>query len=130
VKNTSKVGNLTVAKLLVALAEKGKTVLTPFGEGERYDLMIDEGDKVLRVQCKTGRLRSGSIVFNNYSQTAAGTKKYGVSVDAYGVHCPQNGKMYLVPVSDCASTKTFLRVEPTKTAWKKKAIRYAKEFEL
>jgi PD-(D/E)XK endonuclease len=128
-KNTSKVGNLTVAKLLVALAEKGKTVLTPFGEGERYDLMIDEGEKVLRVQCKTGKLTKGCIVFNNYSQTAAGTKKYGTSVDAYGVHCPQNGKMYLVPASDCLGYKTRLRVEPTKNG-RKKNIRYAEGYEI
>lgn len=128
-KNTSKVGNLTVAKLLVALAEKGKVVLTPFGEGERYDLMIDEGKKVLRVQCKTGKLRKGCVLFNNYSQTGAGTKFYGTTVDAYGVYCPQNGKMYLVPAKDCMRYKTGLRVEPTKNG-RTKNIRYAERYEI
>jgi hypothetical protein len=128
-KDTTKVGNLTVAKLIVALAEKGKTVLTPFGEGERYDLMIDEGTKVVRVQCKTGKLKKGVISFNNYSQTGRGTTRYGTSVDAYGVHCPQNGKMYLVPAGDCAKFKTSLRIDPAKSG-REKDIRYAAKYEI
>jgi hypothetical protein len=128
-RDTSRVGNVTVAKVLLALVVKGKNVLTPFGEGERYDLMIDEGRSVVRVQCKTGRLRKGSVIFNNYSQTAAGWKKYKDSVDAYGVFCPQNQKTYLVPVKVCASGKTALRVEPAKNGMTKN-IRYAERFEV
>jgi hypothetical protein len=130
-KDTTKVGNLTLAKLLVALTERGKIVLTPFGEGGRYDLMIDEGEKVLRVQCKTGKLMKDCIVFNNYSQSAAGTKKYGTSIDAYGVYCPQNGKIYLVPASECLGYKTRLLIEPTEDARKKrKNIRLAIQYEI
>ena len=29
-----------------------------------YDLVLDLGAEFLRVQCKTGRLRDGAIVFN------------------------------------------------------------------
>jgi hypothetical protein len=128
-KDTSRVGNVTVAKVLLALVTKGKNVLTPFGEGERYDLMIDEGRAVIRVQCKTGKLKNGGIVFNNYSSTAAGVKKYGDSVEAYGVFCPQNGKTYLVPVGSCANGKTVLRVKPAKSG-RKKGIRLAEKFEI
>jgi PD-(D/E)XK endonuclease len=129
VKNTCKIGNLTVAKLLVALAEKGKIVLTPFGEGGRYDLLIDEDGKFTRTQCKTGKLKSGAIVFRNYSQTGAGTKAYGKSVDAYGVYCPQNGKCYLVPAKVCAGFITTLRVEEAKNNRRKK-IRLAAKYEI
>src|SRR5271166_1838551 len=123
-KDTSRVGNITVAKVLLALVLKGKNVLTPFGEGGRYDLLIDEDAKFVRVQCKTGRLRNGKIIFNNYSQTAAGWKKYRDSVDAYGVFCPQNQKTYLVPRKDCATGQTSLRVEPAKNGMTKN-IRHA-----
>ena len=128
-RNTSKVGNITVAKVLVALAEHDKVVLTPFGEGLRYDLLIDEGNRFIRVQCKTGRLRNGRVVFNNYSVTGAGTKRYGESVDAYGVYCPQNRKTYLVPAVDCTKTATCLRVEPAKNGMQKN-IRHAEKYEL
>ena len=127
-KDTTKIGNVTVAKVLLALVEKDKQVLLPFGEGGRYDLLIDEG-KFLRVQCKTGRLRKGKIIFNNYSQTAAGWRKYKQDVDAYGVFCPQNGKTYLVPVKDCATGQTTLRIEPAKNG-NRKRIRFAEKYEL
>jgi PD-(D/E)XK endonuclease len=128
-KNTSHVGNVTVGRILVTLAEKGKIVLTPFGEGCRYDLLIDEGEKFVRVQCKTGKLKRGCVVFKNYSVTAAGSRCYGTAVDAYGVYCPQNKKCYFVPAKDCASFETCLRVEPAKNGMKKN-IRFAKDFEL
>jgi PD-(D/E)XK endonuclease len=35
----------------------------PFGANQRYDFAIDVGDRFLRAQCKTGRLRQGTIVF-------------------------------------------------------------------
>lgn len=127
-RNTTKIGNVTVANVLLALVKKDKQVLLPFGEGERYDLLIDEG-KFLRVQCKTGKLKGGAITFNNYSQTAAGWRKYKNAVDAYGVYCPQTGKTYLVPVTDCATGKTSLRIEPAKNGMQKN-IRYAKAYEL
>lgn len=127
-KNTSRIGNVTVANVLLALVKRDRQVLTPFGEGGRYDLVIDEG-RFIRVQCKTGRLQNGSVVFNNYSQTAAGWKKYKDSVDAYGVFCPQTGKTYLVPVADCASGKTALRVSPARNGMKKN-IRYAEGYEI
>jgi len=48
---------------MLALREAGFAVLVPFGENTRYDLVIDDGERLARVQCKTGRLRSGAIVF-------------------------------------------------------------------
>ena len=118
-------------RITLALMENHQTVLLPVGEGLYYDLLIDkgQGQKFDRVQCKTGKLKNGAIVFDNYSSTAAGNKKYGDKVDFYGVFCPQNGKSYLVPSNECANSKTCLRVEPAKNGMKKN-IRLAKAFEL
>jgi PD-(D/E)XK endonuclease len=49
---------------MTALHEGGFTVLVPFGENLRYDLAIDNGSRLARVQCKTGRLRAGAIRSN------------------------------------------------------------------
>jgi hypothetical protein len=38
-------------------------VSIPFGTNQRYDLIVDLGDRLVRVQCKTGRLRDGTIKF-------------------------------------------------------------------
>lgn len=40
--------------ILARLVQAGKMVLVPFGENQRYDLLIDEGDVFVRVQCKDG----------------------------------------------------------------------------
>jgi hypothetical protein len=128
-KNTSKIGNTTVAKLLGALAASDKVVLMPFGEGLRYDLVLDEAGTFIRVQCKTGKLKGGCVTFKNYSVTGSGSRRYGSSVDAYGVYCPQNGKCYYVPAADCAGFETSLRVEPAKNGMRKN-IRHAGKYEL
>ena len=45
----------------MALVSLGKVVLIPWGE-EHYDLVLDEGDRFVRVQCKTGTLRRASVM--------------------------------------------------------------------
>jgi hypothetical protein len=51
-------------RIIAALADQNKDVLAPLGDFLRYDLVIDEGDRLLRVQCKTGHLVKGAVVFN------------------------------------------------------------------
>ena len=46
------------------LVRRGFTVLLPFGVNQRYDLVLDVGGEFIRGQCKTGRLRQGSVVFS------------------------------------------------------------------
>jgi PD-(D/E)XK nuclease superfamily protein len=58
------VGQRTEAIVLAELVRRGYRVLTPFGTNQRYDLAIDLGDRFLRAQCKTGRLRRGTIIFH------------------------------------------------------------------
>ena len=128
-KNTSRIGNVAVAKVVAALLEAGKTVLAPVGEGTRYDLALDDAGTLVRIQCKTGKLKNGCVIFKNYSVTGAGTKCYGDSVDAYGVYCPQNGKTYYVPAKDCPGYMTTLRIEPAKNG-NKNLVRLAERYEL
>jgi hypothetical protein len=37
----------------------------PFGGGHPYGIALDDGGKLLRVQCKTGRLLEGGVVFSD-----------------------------------------------------------------
>jgi hypothetical protein len=46
-------GKTTEAAILWRLVELGKTVLIPWND-ERYDLVVDEGDRFVRIRCKTG----------------------------------------------------------------------------
>jgi len=64
------VGDRTTLAVMLALRDAGFAISVPFGENTRYDLVIDDGVRLLRVQCKTGRLRNGSIFFATCSTSA------------------------------------------------------------
>ena len=57
------VGDRSTLAVMLALQRAGYVVLLPFGENTRYDLVIENGTSFARVQCKTGRLRSGAVRF-------------------------------------------------------------------
>jgi hypothetical protein len=52
--NTKQLGDETEAHVLTALIGAGYTVSVPFGDNERYDLVLDTGERFLKAQCKTG----------------------------------------------------------------------------
>jgi hypothetical protein len=113
-KDTKLVGDVSTAMILSSLLRMKRNVLLPFGDRHRYDLVIETDGTFLRVQCKTGRLEDGCIVFNCYSVVKdSKTKKYvhktyEDQVDAYGVYCPQVDKSYLIPAEKCSRSESRL----------------------
>lgn len=67
----NRIGAITETKVIGALVEAGKRILRPEGEGCPYDLVIDEDGLFFRVQCKTGRLKKGAILFPTHRLRAA-----------------------------------------------------------
>lgn len=117
--NTRKLGEISQLAVASALAKAGWTILMPYGDGQRYDLVIDGPDGFRKVQCKTGRLSDdGSVIaFNAQSTSAHGsvTRSYKGEVDYFGVYCPQLDKTYLIPMSDdLPDTEIALRILPSK----------------
>jgi PD-(D/E)XK endonuclease len=130
------IGDRTTLAVMLALREIGYAVLVPFGENTRYDLVIDDGHTLSRVQCKTGRLRLGSIVFATCSRDAHHPKpkviqrQYQGQVDYFGVYCPQTGGTYLVPIEQVPTRRAaVLRVLPSRNRQRKK-IRWAADYEI
>lgn len=120
-RDTNVIGALTESKVLATLVSAGFVVAIPFGVA-KYDLIIDGNDGLKRVQCKTGRLKNGAVSFNVYSvkrQSGGGwsTVCYQGEADLFGVYCPQNDKVYLVPVDDHVGS-IALRIEPAKNGQK------------
>ena len=52
------VGERAQGKILARLMEYNFTILIPFGDSARYDLVIEKEGNFWRVQCKTGRIRN------------------------------------------------------------------------
>ena len=137
--DTKSIGELSQAIILARLAEVGYVVSIPFGENQRYDLVIEDGDAhFYRVQCKTGWLLQGCVAFNSasnyYHHPAKGEKKdyrrhYRGQIDYFAVYAPAIKKTYLVPVDHVATIEGRLRLEPTKNN-QAKYVRWAKDYEL
>jgi hypothetical protein len=107
--------------------------LVPFGFNQRYDLVIDIEGWFARVQCKTGRLRNGCVVFNAQSVRANTRKRvlrdYKEDVEMFIVYCPDTELLYAVPIDDVTRTEATLRVEPTANG-QNRNVRWARDYEL
>ena len=127
---TTTVGNLSEAKILVALIEARYIVARPFGDGCRYDYVIDDGETLQRVQCKTGSLKNGCVVFNAFSVAGNSNGKpqgYADAADLFAVYCPDNDQVYLVPIARVGASKVYLRVEQTQNNQQRR-VRWAEEY--
>jgi hypothetical protein len=130
------VGDRTTLAVMLALRENGFGVLVPFGENTRYDLVIDDGARFSRVQCKTGRLRQGAVLFavcscyGHHLRPGEARRDYRGEVDYFGVYCPETTAVYLVPIEDLSvRVQATLRVEPTRNGQRCK-IRFAADYEI
>jgi PD-(D/E)XK endonuclease len=136
VEHPKTIGDRTTLAVMTALHASGFGVLLPFGENCRYDLVIDGGGQLARVQCKTGRLRDGCVRFNTCSSYAHHrssdfqTRAYKGEVDYFAVHCLETAGVYLIPISDLeANRQATLRVAPARNGQRRR-IRLAATYEI
>lgn len=121
---------------MLALQEAGYEMAVPFGENVRYELVIDDGARLARVQCKTGRLRNGAVRFAtcscyaHHSRPLEARRDYLGQIDYFAVFCRETSGVYLIPIGDVATrTKAMLRVEPARNSQQKR-IRLASDYQI
>ena len=127
--NTKDIGEISEAQTLAAFLRAGLTVLLPFGDNQRYDLVVHLGNRFIRVQCKTGRLRDGKIVSvtrSSYAHRGRGNRGYLGEADFFAIYCPETDRVYIVPVTEKKNAQ--LRVEAPKNG-QVKGIVWAKDVE-
>ena len=126
------IGELSEVEVFCALHRAGLGVLTPpFSDNLRYDCIVDDGERLSRVQVKTGRLEGGCIEFNacrTYWHRRA-SYTYRGQIDFFGVWCGDLGRVYLVPVLECGVSLARLRVEPPRNG-QRRGVRWASDYEL
>lgn len=128
---TDRKGDSTTLHVAAALAKRGETILLPFSGNERYDLALDRAGKLYRIQCKTGRYRVGTIMFNTCSFPRGKRCDYTGDADAFGVYCLELNKTFLIPIEQVtAKTSCQLRVDPPKLNRTKLKMLYAAQFEI
>src|SRR5919202_1479185 len=102
--STTVKGDIAEQAVVLALMAAGETVLKPISNGLRYDLVIDNLDgNFTRVQVKTGMLKRGGSVLAFRAYNADARRPNGVSyqgqVDAFGVYCPWDGRVFFAPMA-------------------------------
>lgn len=132
--NSRDKGELAEGVILALLLRKGFIVSLPFGGAHRYDIIVEDRNgngKLLKVQCKTGRLRKGAVTFNSCSTNGFTGKSddYHGDADVFAVYCPGNEEVYWVPVAVVGRRKGKLRIDDTKNS-QSKGIVWAKDFRM
>lgn len=135
-ENTKRIGNLTELQCATYLYELGCSISIPFGNSEKYDLIMDYNNKLYKIQCKHSSEQFNEdgqiygIMFKTVWQghNSQGYKKYQYSPEEIDFFATSyNGKCYLVPCSQCSNEKT-LRILPTKNG-QIKGINFLKDYE-
>ncbi len=131
--NPSRKGDETEATILATLMQLGVSVSVPFGDSDRYDLVVDDGRSRFRVQCKTGNWVNGTVRFNLYSSTDGRAGRVDVDyteedVDVFAVYSPQTGEVYWVPIAETGRGEMRLRVEEPHPKAPKSKIHWADEY--
>jgi PD-(D/E)XK endonuclease len=135
VEHPKTIGDCTTLAVMLALRASGYDISVPFGENTRYDLVLDDGESLRRVQCKTGRLREGAVRFATASSyyhhpnEKPTQRHYRGQVDGFAVHCRETGAVYLVPIENLPSEGASLRVTPPLNRQRKR-IRFAADYEI
>ena len=116
-------------EILVAanLTECGYLILLPWGESEKYDLVLHRnGTNFERVQVKYVSLKDGALNVPCRSNNESYTSQ---DFEWIAVYCPELNTFYYIPSKylDTHGGTITLRTEPTKNN-QKKGILWAKDF--
>jgi hypothetical protein len=113
---------------LNALIRADLMVLVPFGDGSPYDLLVDTGHALIKVQVKCGRIHDDCIEFNSCgTDHGRGRMSYEGRADVFGVHAPQLDRVFVVPVEGCPRFQGRLRLTPTRNNQQRR-VRYASDY--
>jgi hypothetical protein len=122
--------NACEATILSSFVQRGYGVLVPFGGGHPYDLVVELGSGLLRVQCKRAWSYQGCVVFNaRTTDHGQGRRSYRGLADIFGVHFPPTSNVYLVPVEAVEAAKGWLRLEPTRNNQRRR-VKFAADYEI
>jgi len=129
--NSKSKGEISEALILARLLELGYSVSLPFGNNQRYDMVVDDGKSLIKAQCKTARVVNGCVSFRVCSTNGftGEHRTYEGEVDVFLVYCPGTKGFYKIKIEEATKTEVRLRFAPTKGG-QSSQVRWAKDFEL
>jgi hypothetical protein len=106
VLTTNQKGAIAEAAIVNEAVRLGIGVWRPFADHERYDVILDVGAQLLRVQCKYAPRRGEVVVIRlrTARRTSSGMLRTLYSsgeIDAFAAYCPETDRCYFLPLADC-----------------------------
>jgi hypothetical protein len=132
---TDQKGAIAETAIVHTAIKAGFGVWRPVAEGERYDLILRVGARLLRVQCKWAPRHGDVVVVRCYSSRRARAglvrcKYERDEIDAIAAYCEEIDRCYYLPVELCAGRLQFhLRLAPARNN-QKSGINWAHDFDL
>ena len=134
--STKQKGNVTEVECMLAFLKLGYNVLTPYGDCERYDFVVDINGNFYKIQVKTANanhIEDGYIEFNTSNKTTREGKFVHHAYTSEQIDyfmTSYKGLCYLIPVEECSkNTRKRLRFIPPKNG-QAKSITFAESYEL
>ena len=108
--NSKQLGNITEVEVMLEFLKQGYQVLTPYGDCERYDFVVEIQNKFYKIQVKTAHIEEGKISFNTASTHYSNgkcihdtyTKK---DIDYFAFYIKEWDVCCLVPIEDIGTQK-------------------------
>jgi len=123
-------GDATESRILHEFLRREIPVSIPFGDNERYDMVVESDGTFERVQCKTGRYKNGCVIFDcsNVNLHDGERHDYHGDIEYFAVYCDYTEEVYMLPVEETGRSEKSLRVEePEQTSSR---ITWAEDYEI
>lgn len=133
--STKEKGDASEAVVIAELVKRKIPTLIPFGDNQSYDLVAEINGMFVRIQIKTGRLRSGAVRFKPRSVVSRKGgpvvyRGYAGRADVFMVWCPDLPlDVFVVPVASVRLSEVCLRTIPTRNG-QSAGCRYASEYQI
>jgi len=115
--DTKDIGDLAEVAVCKEIKSIGNAVLTPFGDNQPYDLVMDNGEALIKVQVKSGRLKNGCVeahlesASHNNTDGTYHTQYDNDEIDYFAIYCSELDSVYFISIEDSPETQVKLRVD-------------------
>jgi len=116
--NTKEIGNLTELQCITGLYKIGCDVSIPFGNSQKYDLIIDYKNTLYKIQVKHANDHNGEYFtfktrWQGHNMSGYTQNRYTKDdIDFFATY--YNGDVYLIPVEECSGSDKTIRIAPPK----------------
>lgn len=133
--DTKRIGNSTELNCIAYLYDCGCEILLPYGDSQKYDIVIDYNNHMYKIQCKNANItykEDGAIDYITFKTSWESGRKDRIrihytkeDIDFFATYV--DGQCYLIPVQETASTLKTIRFSLPKNG-QIKGITFAKDY--